>query len=77
MCELQVEIVRQAPGGPLDRACVDPDMLGVAFLDDLSQEWPLLLLELPSVGPVVEVLGVGARDVDAFDGLALARVVKD
>ena len=69
--EAAVEKLRQPAARPGDAADVDPDRPGVARLQELDQERPLLLLELAVVEPFVEVLGVGAADIVAAHRCAL------
>ena len=74
--ELFVQVVGQPAGRPLDGARVDADALRIALLDDFAQQRPLLSLELAAIRPVVEIVRVRARDVDALHARR-AAVVKD
>ena len=67
----------QATCRPLNGANVNANSLWIAILNDLPKKRPLLFFNLASVGPVIEIVRVGARDVNPFDASLLAPIVED
>ncbi len=74
--QLLIEVVRQAPRGPLDAADVDADPPRVALRHDLRQERPLLLVVAPLPRLLEEARRVGHRDAQALDAPRRPAVVE-